>query len=44
MHDALDTAVAQLKPPDGVEEPSERVLRQAIYLDHDRKGFLGNQS
>ncbi len=45
VRDALTEAVERLKQPDAsVEEPHERDLREAIHLDHDRKGVSGTPS
>jgi hypothetical protein len=40
VRDALKAAIARLKEPEDVEEPSERELRESIHLDQDRQGAL----
>lgn len=41
VREALAEAIERLKGPQDVEEPVERDLRDAIHLDHDRKGVSG---
>ena len=38
VRDALAAAIEVLKQPEDVEEPVERDTREALHLDHDRKG------
>jgi hypothetical protein len=38
VREALSEAVERLKQPSEIEEPSERDAREALHLDHDRKG------
>ena len=40
--DVLADAIAVLKEPSDVEEPSEREARQALHLEDDRKGVEGS--
>jgi hypothetical protein len=42
VRDALTEAIEVLKQPNEIEEPSERETREAIELDHDRKGVPGS--
>ena len=42
VRDVLADAIAVLKEPSDVEEPSEREAREALHLDHDRKGVEGS--
>src|SRR5438876_805526 len=42
VRDALTEAIAVLKQPNDIEEPSERDAREALHLDHDRKGVSGS--
>jgi hypothetical protein len=42
VRDALSEAIEVLKQPNEIEEPSERETREAIELDHDRKGVPGS--
>ena len=42
VRDTLEHAVEQLKQPSVVEEPHERENREALHLDHDRKGVRGS--
>lgn len=41
VREAIEEAVASLKQGDQIEEPSEREVREALHLDHDRKGVSG---
>jgi hypothetical protein len=41
VRDALAEAIEVLKQPNEIEEPSERETREALHLDHDRKGVPG---
>ncbi len=40
--DVLGDAIAVLKEPSDVEEPSEREAREALHLEDDRKGVEGS--
>ena len=40
--DVLADAIAVLKEPSDVEEPSEREAREALHLEDDRKGVEGS--
>lgn len=42
MRAALERAIAQLKEPPAIEEPSDRDARESIHLDQDRKGIPGS--
>jgi len=42
VRDVLEKAVAALREPKEIEEPSEREAREAIHLDHDGKGIGGS--
>lgn len=42
VRDALTEAIEILKQANEIEEPSERETREAIELDHDRKGIPGS--
>src|SRR5580704_11112247 len=42
VREALAEAIAALKEPEDVEEPSERETREALHLDHDRQGVPGS--
>ncbi len=42
VRDALNDAVETLRVANDVEEPSEREARDALHLDHDRKGLSGS--
>jgi hypothetical protein len=42
VRDALAEAIQTLKQPSDVEEPSEREMREALHLDHDRKDVPGS--
>jgi hypothetical protein len=42
VREALAEAIAALKEPEDVEEPSERGTREALHLDHDRQGVPGS--
>jgi hypothetical protein len=42
VRDALNSAIAELKQAPDVEEPREREAREALHLDHDRKGVPGS--
>jgi hypothetical protein len=42
VREALAEAIAALKQPEDVEEPSERETREALHLDHDRQGVPGS--
>jgi hypothetical protein len=42
VRDALEDAITVLKEAKEIEEPSERETREAIHLDHDRKGVDGS--
>lgn len=42
VRDALNEAIALLKQPQDIEEPSERENREALHLDHDRQGVPGS--
>lgn len=42
VREALADAIAELKQPHEVEEPSERESRQGLHLDHDREGVSGS--
>lgn len=39
---ALADAIEVLKQPEEIEEPAEREAREALHLDHDRKGVPGS--
>jgi hypothetical protein len=39
---ALEDAIAALKMPQEIEEPPEAARREALHLDHDRKGVSGS--
>ena len=39
---ALEGAIATLKIPQDIEEPPEAARREALHLDHDRKGVSGS--
>ena len=41
VRDVLEDAITALKEPKNIEEPSERETREAMHLDHDRKGVAG---
>jgi hypothetical protein len=42
VRDCLTSAIAALKQPDDVEEPTKRATREELHLDHDRKGVSGS--
>src|SRR5271170_7861040 len=42
VRDVLADAIAVLKEAKDIEEPSEREAREALHLDHDRKGVEGS--
>ena len=42
IRQALADAISALKQPEDVEEPSERENKDALHLDHDRKGVSGS--
>lgn len=42
VRDCLASAIAALKQPDDVEEPTKRAAREELHLDHDRKGVSGS--
>jgi hypothetical protein len=42
VRESLEEAIAQLKQAPDIEEPFEREARQALHLDHDRKGVTGS--
>ena len=42
IRDALQDAIDELKQPSGVEEPTDAERREALHLDHDRKGTRGS--
>jgi hypothetical protein len=42
VRDALAEAIKTLRQPEEIEEPSEREVRQALHLDHDRHGVSGS--
>ncbi len=42
VRDALDAAIKALRTEADVTEPSEREVRDALHLDHDRKGEPGS--
>jgi hypothetical protein len=42
VRDALNDAIETLRVANDVEEPSEREARDALHLDHDRKGLSGS--
>ena len=42
VREALVEAIAELKQPHELEEPSEGESREALHLDHDRKGVSGS--
>jgi hypothetical protein len=42
VRDALDAAIQELKQLSDVEEPHERENKEALHLDHDRKGVRGS--
>ena len=42
VRDAIEAAIATLKAPPDVEEPTEGLDREAIHLDSDRQGVTGS--
>jgi hypothetical protein len=42
VREALEAAIALLKQAPDVEEPTEQERREAMHLDHDRKGVSGS--
>ena len=42
IRQVLSDAIATLKEPEEVEEPSERDAKDALHLDHDRLGVSGS--
>jgi hypothetical protein len=42
VRDAIQEAIEELKQAPEVEEPIEREAREALHLDHDRKGVSGS--
>jgi hypothetical protein len=42
VREALELSIAQLKEAPDIEEPSEREAREALHVDHDRKGVSGS--
>ena len=42
VREALELAIARLREPPQLEEPTERDAREAIHLDHDRKDVAGS--
>ncbi len=42
VRDALNEAIEVLRQPEEIEEPVERETREALHLDHDRKGVSGS--
>jgi hypothetical protein len=42
VRDALQAAIDELKEPSDVEEPTSADRREALHLDHDRKGERGS--
>src|SRR3954447_9421237 len=42
VRDTLHEAIAELKQPDTIEEPTELAAREAIHLDQDRQGVPGS--
>lgn len=42
VRDCLASAIAALKQPEDVEEPTKRETREELHLDHDRKGVSGS--
>jgi hypothetical protein len=42
VRDAIKDAIAVLKQPQDIEEPSEREARESVDIDHDRKGVSGS--
>ncbi len=41
VRDALADAIKKLKQTEDIDEPLERETREALHLDHDRKGISG---
>ena len=42
VRDVLSEVIEDLRQPGEIEEPSEREAREALHLDHDRKGVSGS--
>lgn len=42
VRDVLADAIKALKEPEDIEEPTKRVSREALHLDHDRQGVPGS--
>jgi hypothetical protein len=42
VRDTLNEAIEILKQPNEIEEPTKQETREALHLDHDRKGVSGS--
>jgi hypothetical protein len=42
VREALEEAIADLKVPPDVQEPTKQPRREDLHLDHDRKGVPGS--